>query len=316
MSANPWLGVEFRHLAALAAVQRTGSFRGAAEDLGYVQSAVSQQIARLEHLVDARLVERTRGTAPITLTAAGGLLLEHTDQILASFQAAQGDLAALSKGLSGTLRLGVFQSAATRLLPPVLRVFHERWPNVRVAPIETQSQAELVELMEHGALDLSFADLPLEAGPFDIQPLFSEPCVLLVSAGSPLARRAECPSLAEIARLPLIAHTKWQLLPRIREELRSTGSQPNFVIESNTNTAVQALVAEGIGSAIMPRLAVDLDDPRTVVFELDQLLPLRSVALFWHRERQRSAFSVAFCEAADEACARLFERDRPSALAA
>jgi molybdate transport repressor ModE-like protein len=98
MERNAWLGVELRHLAALSAVCRTGSFRSAADDLGYVQSAVSQQIARLEHVVGARLLERTRGHSEVTLTPAGEILLEHTKSILARLRTAQAELGRLGGG--------------------------------------------------------------------------------------------------------------------------------------------------------------------------------------------------------------------------
>ena len=67
-----WLGIEFRHLAALAAIAEEGSFRAAADRLGYVQSAVSQQIAYLERTLDVRLIERARVTHPVALTDAAG----------------------------------------------------------------------------------------------------------------------------------------------------------------------------------------------------------------------------------------------------
>src|SRR6201989_2088882 len=56
-----WTGLELRHLITLAAVGREASFSRAAEALGYTQSAVSQQISRLEHITGARLGERARG---------------------------------------------------------------------------------------------------------------------------------------------------------------------------------------------------------------------------------------------------------------
>src|SRR6202040_3397257 len=109
MNANDWLGIELRHLAALEAVGRTRSFGRAARELGYTQSAVSQQIARLERTVGQRLVERPGGPRPVDLTDAGRLLLRHADAIVAQLDAARADLAAFAEGAAGPLRLGIYQ---------------------------------------------------------------------------------------------------------------------------------------------------------------------------------------------------------------
>ena len=114
MEPDSWLGVEMRHFLALEAVAREGSFGKAATALGYTQSAVSQQIAKLEQLVGHRLVDRPGGPKPVSLTDAGRLLLTHADAIAARVSAAQADLTALADGEAGTLRVGVYQSAGLR----------------------------------------------------------------------------------------------------------------------------------------------------------------------------------------------------------
>src|SRR5881392_1638575 len=123
MEPDRWLGVELRHFAALQALADEGSFGRAAGKLGYTQSAISQQIAMLERIVGERLVERPGGPRPVTMTEAGRLLLRHAESIIARLQAAQADLAALSAGEAGSLRVGTFQSVGAKVLPAVMRRF-------------------------------------------------------------------------------------------------------------------------------------------------------------------------------------------------
>ncbi|HET7045381.1 MAG TPA: LysR family transcriptional regulator [Gaiellaceae bacterium] len=92
-----WPGVELRHLAALEAVAREGSFRRAGARLGYAQPAISQQIAALEAAVGTRLVERRRGRGVVSLTEAGELLLAHTDAIATRLRAARAEIAELQE---------------------------------------------------------------------------------------------------------------------------------------------------------------------------------------------------------------------------
>src|SRR5919206_1679384 len=107
MEPDRWLGIELRHLIALDAVAREGSFGRAATSLGYTQSAVSQQIAALERIVGARLVERPGGPRPVSLTEAGELLLRHSEAIAARLAAAQADPGAPPRGGGGVLRVGI-----------------------------------------------------------------------------------------------------------------------------------------------------------------------------------------------------------------
>jgi molybdate transport repressor ModE-like protein len=299
-------GIEIRHLSALEAVAAEGSFRRAATRLGYVQSAISEQIAALERIVGQRLVERSRGSGPVELTEAGEVLLSHAKAIVARLKAAEADLGALADGSAGSLRLGIYQSVGARIIPRLLPRYARDWPEVRVLPREAPTDAGLFELVERGELELSFADLPLHPGPFESVDLLTDPYVLLVAAGSPLAQSGPV-GLDEIADLPLIGHWTCRVLPRVEAELRAQGLEPNFVFRSDIITTVQALVGAGVGSAIIPRLGVDPADERTAVVELAEGLPVqpRVISLFWHRDRYRSPAALGFVEAAREVCAEI-----------
>jgi molybdate transport repressor ModE-like protein len=313
MNANtrpPWLGIELRHLAALSTVAREGSFRGAADSLGYVQSAVSQQLAHLEKLVEARLVDRRRGSAHVALTEAGELVLRHFEEILERFTAAQADLEALRSGRVGRLRVGMFESVAARLMPRILASFKRSAPGFEVELVEAQQAGALAEPMEAGELDVAFGIAPLPAGPFEMRELMRDPYRLLVPAGWELPPQ---PGPADIAGLPLIGRRSDG---RMEEELRARGVVPRIVVRSTSDAAVQALVAAEIGAAIVPRLGINPDDERTVALELGDLLTPCYVVLYWNRERRLPAGVETFLEVAALACVETFTEGRSYMLAA
>jgi molybdate transport repressor ModE-like protein len=301
MESDSWLGVELRHFLALEAVAREGSFGRAATALGYTQSAVSQQIATLERIVGHRLVERPGGPKPVSLTEAGKLLLTHADAIAARMAAAQADLTALAEGQAGTLRVGVYQSVGQRILPEVMRRFLTAWPQVHVTLTESADDEELLGLVERGELDLTFADLPLTEGPFESVELLRDPYVLIVPAGSPLADRDAPPTWKELGELDLIGHKHCRSLAQLESDAR----RPlNFVFRSDHNQTVQALVASGVGYALVPQLTVDPDDESTEVIDLPRIHP-RMISFAWHRDRYRTPAARAFVETAQAVSAEL-----------
>jgi DNA-binding transcriptional LysR family regulator len=297
MSANDWLGVELRHFAALEAVARTRSFGRAARELGYTQSAVSQQIAQLERIVGQRLFHRPGGPRRVEPTEAGLLLLGHADAIVARLDAARADMAALAEGSAGTLRVGIYQSVGARLLPALVRRFREQWPRVGVRVREESAAADLLRLLEHGELDLTFADLPLREGPFEWAEVLHDPYVLLVSARSELAKLDSAPSLREVAKLPLIGRRTTEEPERF---LAGRVPELNVVFRTDDNGTLGALVAEDLGAAIEPQLVVDPRDEAVRLLPFGSRIPPRTLVLAWHRDRYRSQAAEAFVELARE----------------
>ncbi len=127
-------------------------------------------------------------------------------------------------------------------------------PGVEVRLQEAPYEDELLALVERGRLDFTFALVPPE-GPFEHVELLRDPYVLLTQEGSALAQRESAPTLAEIGRLPLVAYSRSTY--GIEALLRSRGIEPHVVFRSDESGAVQRMVAAGIGSALIPRLALE-----------------------------------------------------------
>jgi DNA-binding transcriptional LysR family regulator len=312
MEPDRWHGVELRHLTALRAIAEEGSFGRAAAQLGYTQSAVSQQIATLERAVGERLLERPGGPRPVSLTEAGTILLRHAEAIVARLDAARADLEALAAGEAGALRVGTYQSVGQRILPAVIRRFSADWPSVDLRVSEAGTDQELFGLIERGDLDLTFADFSLWDGPFEAVDLLRDPYVLLVQAESPLAQRKRAPTLAEIAELPLIGFRQCRSTALVESHFHDRGLRPDFVFRSDDNGIVQAMVSAGLGVAVTPRLTVEFNDPTCVALPLEGIVPPRRLVLLWHKDRYRSPAARGFTDVAVDAC-RAFDSDEAHA---
>ena len=297
MKRDQWLGVEIRHLTALEAVGRTRSFGAAARELGYTQSAVSQQIAQLEHAVGQRLVDRPGGPRRVDLTEAGRLLLRHADAIVAQLDAAQADMAALAEGAAGPLRVGIYQSVGARILPGLLRRFQREWPRVEV---RVQEETDVADLLRRDRARRARPHLRRPAaagGPVRVGGGAPGPvrAARLVEVGARGARPA--PRLRDLAGVPLIG---WRSSSELERFL--TGHVPglDIVFRTDDNGTLVGLVAEGLGAAVVPRLVVNPRNPAVVALPLGSRVPPRVLAIVWHRDRYRSAASQAFAELARE----------------
>src|ERR671918_694743 len=274
MGANGWLRLELRYLAALEAIAATGSFGGAADRLGYTQSAVSQQIAALERLIGQPLIDRPGGRRPVGLTEAGSLLLEHSEAVLARLRMAQAQLEALGQGDAGTLRVGTYQSVGIRVLPGVA---------ARVA----ETHPDLLDRVQHGDLDVAFCVLPAPESPLTTEELLEDPYRLLVPADSPLREAGEVP-LETLGSLPLIGYRGCRTEERVFSYLRGLGIDMNRVAYAGDNAIIQAMVAAGRGVAVLTQLSIDESDPRTATLKLADWIPRRRVGLGWHPEQESS----------------------------
>jgi DNA-binding transcriptional LysR family regulator len=313
------LGIEVRHLAALDAIARTSSFSQAAVELGYAQSAVSQQIATLERAVGHRLVERPGGPRPVSLTEAGKLLHRHAAHITARLGAVRADLDAFAAGEAGTVRVGSFQSASARLLPPTVARFRQSWSRVSVELRNELNCADIDGLVQSGQLDVAFSDVSTVAEALDAIELVVDPYVAIVPPGSPFSEAADIDLGAFHGARMITSTVSDACTIRVAKGLEAARAQPVYVFRSDDNLTLQRLVAAGVGVAVVPLLAVEQHVPDAAVV----ILPLapgseitRRIGVVWHRDRHRSAAAIAFVDTACEVAASLDLPALPAPVAA
>ena len=292
-----------RTLLTLVAVAREGSFSRAAESLGFTQSAVSQQMHRLERAVGHTLIERPGGPRPVVLTAAGRVLRTHAEAILARMASAQADLDALRDGSAGALRIGCYQSVGVRIAPRLLSAFHDGWPQVSIELTEAEDDGELLRAVERGELDLTFVVYPMPPGPFAHVELMVDPYVVATHRDHRLGAGAGPVRLSDLVGVPLVTYAHMREVHAIENRLGRPELAQQVVLRSNDNGTILGLAAEGVGAAVVSWLSVDPNRTEMCVRPLAGVPP-RVVGIAWHRDRHRLPAADAFVRLAQQEALR------------
>jgi molybdate transport repressor ModE-like protein len=303
-----WTGVELRHLLTLRTVVEQGSLAAAARELGYSQPAVSQQVATLERLVGSPLLQRRAGARSVALTAAGERVLRHGRAILARAQAADAELRALETGAAGPIRLGTIPSIGARVVPQLILRLGDAAPGVDVRLVERHDDHDLLQRLEEGELDLTFAFAPLPDGPFEATELLHDPYVLLVARDAPEARAARPITLRRLATLPLIVCSQSNTVETF---CRAHGMAAQIRYRIDDNETLVGLAAAGLGAALVPRLAADPARGDVTAVPLAVRPSPRIVLLARHADRDMPAAAAQVADAARHVCAPLGAAGEP-----
>jgi LysR family nitrogen assimilation transcriptional regulator len=280
--------VELRQLEYLAAVVSHGSFGRAAQEIYVTQSALSQQIARLEDELGLTLL--VRGPKGVEPTPAGVEFLDHARAILGRVTEAR---AAVDDHL-GAVR-GVARVAATpydtRELPEALASFHRTHPQVQLA-FQQASAAQIVEQLATGAIDVAMlavsddgAKLP---GSVVVHTLAQEPLCLLAGSDDPLVeggsvgddRAGPGPTIDDLRGRPVIMPTRGTALRALLDgAFADVGFSPLPRFETSDPQMIRQLVSAGLGVSIIPRGWLLDSGPAVAAAQLAQPLPAYRIAL-------------------------------------
>ncbi|GAB2452715.1 molybdate transport repressor ModE-like protein [Conyzicola lurida] len=267
--------IEIKHLRLLQALNVHGSMSAAARELGYSQSAVTQQIQLLERQLETPLLVRTR--SGVRLTAAGEVLVRHGASVLASVALAEAEVDAVAGLRSGRVRISCFPSAAATILPRALGSVGRAHPGVSFTLIEAEPPKAL-ELLRSGESDIAVifeyaTDGTVDGPRFPLQP--DEVVTGLLDERVRVAMPADHPAAGEPwVTLENLRESRWIAgCPECRGNLldacERSGFRPDVAFETDDYIALQGLASAGLGVALVTDLMLTAARPDPGLFLKD-----------------------------------------------
>lgn len=292
--------LDVHRLKLLRELAYRGTIAEVARALTYTPSAVSQQLAILEREVGLPLLERTGRR--VRLTTAGRILVDHTEKVLAGLEGAEAALAAARQGLTGTLRLGAFPSAARTLLPIALVELGRNHPDLELV-VEEDDPADAAEAVRTGALDAALTHdydlVPVPEHPALESTVVLTEAMLLASHGPPADPADPVGSFRDGTWIMGKAGSLCGLAAR--RICEAAGFQPRVRHQTDDFPTALALVAAGQGQALLPGLGAT-SRPRGVV--LTPLPVMARVAVTHRRGAGTHPAIMAFRAAVGHAAER------------
>jgi DNA-binding transcriptional LysR family regulator len=296
--------IHLGRLQTFREVMTRRSFSAAADALGYTQSSVSQQIAVLEQELGATLVDRS--ARPVRPTPAGSVVLSHADVLLGQAGAVEEELAMLTRGESGTLRLGGFFTAWTTFLPQAVAAFARDRPGVHLELHQFEPDPAL-RALRAGDLDVAITyhyDDVDRAGE-DWTKLLDDGYAVALPERHRLARRKRI-ELADLAGERWVSPPPGtpyaDVLRRLCEQ--HGGFTPQIGFETKDIAMAQPLVAAGLAVALLPELGLIPRQGGVAVRPLSTVPPARSVWAVRPRRRRSAAVSAFLQHVVDAAATR------------
>ncbi len=283
--------MELYQLQYFLEAARQKNFTRAAAKLHLAQAALSEQIRKLENEVGAPLFQRGRRES--VLTAAGETLAVHAEALLQQAEAARRAVQELIGLRGGRLVIGTIPSVSAGLLPAPIARFRQRYPQVELVLAEGTSET-VADWVEAGRVELGIVQSPTTEGLFAERILMTERFLLLLPNDHPLAGRREA-DLKALAAEPFVFF-KGRARESALAACRAAGFEPRMACESGELETVRALVAAGLGVALLPELAARRARPECALLRVRRPKVERQLSLIRKRGHTASNAATAFEE--------------------
>lgn len=278
-------------LSAFVEVADTASFTQAAQALHISQPAVSKRITALEQQIGASLFDRV--ARKVGLTDAGRALLPHARKVLQDIEDGRRALSQLSHEVRGRLSIGTSHHIGLHRLPPVLRSYTQRYPDVDL-DLHFMDSEVACEAVVAGKLELGIVTLPLQPiESLEVRAVWPDPLAVVVAPTHPLAR-VRRPQLTQLAEYPAVLPDAATYTHRIvRQALQRHGLEPRVRLATNYLETLKMLAAIGLGWSVLPR---SMTDKTLCELSVPGLQMQRVLGTAQHRHRAVSRAARALIE--------------------
>ena len=255
---------------ALLKILDCGSFRQAASELGYSQSAVSKMITSLETEFSVPLIRRSR--YGISLTPEGEELLPYIRRTVTQYELMHTAVEDLQGLVTGIIRIGTFSSISSLWLAPMISSFWKDYPGIRFELLQGD-YSDISDMVRSGRLDIGFVNREASAG-LHTTHLKTDEFLLVLPVNHPLAAK-ESPSLSDIReeRFLMVRTGERQSFSELAKAFRHAGITPNIVFEADNDHTILSLVEQGAGVSILSEKIIRQSGRNVAARSLD--VPIR-----------------------------------------
>src|SRR6202522_1357069 len=254
--------MELSQLRYVLAVAEAGNFTRAATRSGIAQPSLSQQIIKLERELGHKLFHRLGRKA--VLTEAGTAFVERARRILFEVEDATKELGD-SPSFERKITVGAIPTVAPYLLPQLITLCHERFPNLQVN-IREDFKTTLIRELREGELDLAIAPLPVADPMIQSETLWSEVLQLAVAKNHPLASKPKVTGADLAAETFILLGSSSSLADQVKRFCGEHHFEPRIGSRCAQVATVKALVGIGAGISILPIGAKSVDDRGSLAF--------------------------------------------------
>ncbi|MFE5322089.1 LysR family transcriptional regulator [Paenibacillus sp. NPDC056579] len=285
--------MELRQLEYFAAICKEMHFSRAAENLCTTQSNLSQQIKFLENELGLPLFDRIGKR--ITLTEAGKILLEQSQNIFEHVDYAKRAISDLKRMEGGRLDIGILPGDGDLLFNALLIDFHKTYPKLSISVTET---TDVYEQVLNGTRDLGVTTVPLKPDEsIAIIPMFHEEFALAIRSDHPLAKLKAIP-FEQLQQLKLVMFgSEHQITKIIQSCCHDKGIAIDNPIVTSTLSTLLSLVDQGIGASILPQMLLDYIDHENIVsVKLLHPTPSQDICILYRKDKFMGQAAKLFIE--------------------